>query len=261
MDITYSPWGLSDYLYGGIQVDADALYTPQKGPGGSNYTTMSCIVVNNKIINPDPPVPVPDPYVSPYLTRPIGGVQLVLVNPNTLDVIFSHMYYQPDYSTESTIYGTIMADINSVASDKYVCAVSMFGTDLMNYPTAEFSEWLAACGAELQDWREYVGFTGSPGMVTYTVLGRKGLQPGQAKECFDVIKNWAGSIGRNLSASCIAPTAFRTTLEEKVLIANAFANYTPRCDLRKVNFTTYAEIVVDGNTIAPDPAVTPPPLG
>lgn len=199
---------LYEYLNSAVLVIANADYKPGKGPGGGDYTTHSGIIVNGKIFSPDPPVTPPPPYLpsgSDYI-RPVGGVQIALFDPATLDPIMNHIYYedQVDMSHQQQIYADIMEDIKNITADNYLCAVSGFAIDLRNYPTQDFVTWLASCGGALTEWKKYLTFSGYAGILSYVCIGKKGLMPGKAVESFIMTTNWYRAPNYSINTSGMA---------------------------------------------------------
>lgn len=186
---------LSAYTNGAIIASGTSDYTPGHAPGGGNFTTGSSIIVSGTIIEPNPPVQKPAPYKWPNydIYTPVGGYQIALLDRTSLEPIMSHVYYQ-DPSSESAeqhLYDDIMRDIDAVTATDYIAVVAGFAVDLMNYPSQAFSTWLASVGAEMSGWKDYLGFTGSPGQASYVCIGRKGLMPGGAVESFAAATDWA----------------------------------------------------------------------
>ena len=183
---------LDRYMNGAIYATAGSDYTPRRGPGGSNFTTSSMIIVAGQVIAPNPPAPQPPPVKWGEQVLPISGYQVALLSRSGQDVILSRKYYseRPHLADESKIYTKIMADIDQVRESGYICVVCGFGIDLMNYPSMPFSQWLISCGAAMDGWKSRMGFTGSPGQASYVCLGRQGLSYGTALESFSSAYNW-----------------------------------------------------------------------
>jgi hypothetical protein len=184
------------YLNGAIVATANSDYTPGSGPGGGNFTTSSTIIANGQLIQPIPPVWPPQPHVWPppsQIVSPLGGYQVAVLESDTLNPILSYTYYQDSssLSAEKTVYDDIMKDVAEITHKGYYVVVAGFAVDLMNYPTVAFSQWLASCGAQMTGWRQYIGFTGSPGQASYVLIGRQGLLPGNAVESFAAVTDWA----------------------------------------------------------------------
>lgn len=176
------------YTNGAIIAQANANMTLGTGPNNSNFTTNATMICNGNIISPDP-VTQPPTTPSGY---PIGGLQVALLDSDTQEVQMCKLYYQDnnDFNNQPLIYTDMLADIQQYGQGNYICVVTAFAVNLMNYPTADFANWLYSCGAALSGWKEYIGFTGSPGMVSYTCIGKKGLMPGQADEDFSCTIDW-----------------------------------------------------------------------
>jgi hypothetical protein len=195
---------LEAYTNGAIVVNANADLTPDHGQGGGDYTTSSSIIANGTVIIPNPPVPVPQPMILnnggwDYVT-PIGGFQIALFDANTIDVIMSQIYYQDNTNlqTEQHVYTDIMRDIHAVREKNYICAVSAFAIDLLNYPSTDFATWLTTCGAGLAGWKQYIGMSGTVGLASYACIGKQGLLSGTAIESFAMSPTWLYSpINRN----------------------------------------------------------------
>lgn len=191
---------LEAYTNGALLGIARADYTPGHGPDGGDFTTSSSILMCGSVVRPNPPVNPPSPTVwhpsnGQDIVVPVSGFQIALFDPDTLEVIMSHIYYLDNESLEceQRIYPEMMRDIAGVSQDNYICTVTAFAVDLMNYPSEDFATWLASCGASLSGWRKYIGFTGSPGMVSYVCIGKRGLMPGNAVESFAMTTDWADS--------------------------------------------------------------------
>jgi hypothetical protein len=183
------------YLNGAVLVYANSDYTPSRGPGGSNFTTSSGIVVNGTPMRPDPAVPQPTPTIyGGNVVCPIAGYQIALLDPSDMTPILSHIYYQEwdPWVNEPKVYDAIMADLDQVSATGYLAFVAGFAIDLMNYPSTGFAQWLGTVGASLSGWRQYISFTGSPGQASYVCLGKQGWLPGRAVEGFAATPNWVG---------------------------------------------------------------------
>ena len=114
----------------------------------------------------------------------------------------SHIYYLDNSSmaSEKKVYDALMKDINAIGPNtKYLCAVSGFAVDLLNYPTSEFANWLISCGANLEEWKKHLTYTSTPAMVSYAFVGRKGLLPGNGLEELSLVYNWSNPRG-NINA-------------------------------------------------------------
>lgn len=184
---------LQVYMNAAIVATANADYTPGTGPGGCNFTTSSNIMVNGVLIAPEPPEPAPAPYVGYYIT-PVGGYQLAVLDPVDLSPILSAVYYQGDPRQPDTfhqLFDDIMADVADITQTDYIVVIAGFAVNLESYPTPQFCNWIASCGASMEGWKQYIGFTGSPGLACYVFIGRTGLLPGGAIERFGANTDWA----------------------------------------------------------------------
>ncbi len=178
------------YMNGAILVEANANFTPGTGQNGSNFTTGASMICNGNVINPDSVIPPSTPQ-----GWPVGALQVALLDSQTQEVQMCKIYYQDnnDFNNQPLIYTYMLKDIQQYGQGNYICVVSAFAVNLMNYPTADFANWLYTCGASLSGWKQYIGFTGSPGMVSYTCIGLKGLMPGKATESFAMTTDWMDS--------------------------------------------------------------------
>jgi hypothetical protein len=52
-------------------------------------------------------------------------------------------------------------------------------------------------GAAMEGWRQYLGFTGSPGQASYVCIGRQGMPIGSAMEDFAAATDWADFASRS----------------------------------------------------------------
>ncbi|APR87855.1 hypothetical protein A7982_13204 [Minicystis rosea] len=185
---------LDVYLNGAIVVTSRALYTPKTGPGGGNFTTSSSVIVEGTSVRPIPEEVPPPPFSAGGVVAPIGGHQVALLHADTLEPILSWTYYQDWSSHDASLkmYDAIMTDVGRVKESGYICILSGFGIDVRNYPTAAFCEWLSTCGAAMNGWKQYVGYTSTAGLASYVVIGKQGLLPGGALESFAVATDWIG---------------------------------------------------------------------
>lgn len=208
------------YMNGAVLVEANANFTPGTGQNGSNFTTSAAMICNGNIINPDPVIPPSTPQ-----GWPVGALQVALLDRQTQEVQMCKIYYQDnnDFNNQPLIYTYMLQDIEQYGQGNYICVVSAFAVNLMNYPTAPFANWLASCGGALSGWKEYIGFTGSPGMVSYTCIGMKGLMPGKASESFSCTTDWydspwlVGSINAETEILLYDPMVMGKQAQEKVL--------------------------------------------
>jgi hypothetical protein len=192
---------LEVYTNGAILAMANSDYTPGAGPDGCNFTTASTIVVNGMLTVPQPPVTPPPPAVfGPDAIAPVGGYQLALLDPSTYAPIMSHIYYQiyppGKKQADPSIYGAMLADINTVTARGYVAVLSGFAIDLANPPTTAFAQWLSTVGAMLAGWKQFTGWTSSSYQASYVCIGKQGFTPGRALEAFATAAPqypWAGT--------------------------------------------------------------------
>ncbi|HVZ96678.1 MAG TPA: MAC/perforin domain-containing protein [Chitinophagaceae bacterium] len=189
---------LEAYMNGAIVANANADFVPARNPQNGWYVTSSSIILNGSIISPDPVVPQPPPTIWHWgngvnIAVPIGGFQIAFFDPTSFEVLMSHIYFTDNTSlqTEQQVYATMMKDIDAVTQTGYLCVVSVFGMDLMNYPSPAFATWLSTCGAALTDWKKYISFCGSPGLISYVCIGKQGLLPGGATEACSLTTDWA----------------------------------------------------------------------
>jgi MAC/Perforin domain-containing protein len=179
---------LQAYLNGAIVVTANIDYSPNSPAGEAIYTASSSIMVAGNVILPQPAVPAPSPTQSGSTVLPPGGFQVALFDPTTLDQIMSHIYYVDitSLSAMQNIYPEMLHDIQAVTSSNYLAVVAAFGINLINYPSADFANWLASCGASLAEWKNYIGPSGYIDLCSYILIGQKGLLPRNGTESFAV---------------------------------------------------------------------------
>lgn len=172
---------LRAYLRGGLIVKADRDFTPA--------TSRRAFTAYPTIEGPEgsvrPPSPMPEP---PRREVSVGGIQVVLFDVDTFNVIHNRDYYiidGPDVMTQAEkMYKAIAADLNQVRARDYFCAVSVFGISPLFVPSADVASWLTSCGARLTEWQKYTGQTSlASGFICYTFAGRKGASSG-AQENF-----------------------------------------------------------------------------
>ena len=180
------------YTNGAIVAYGSSDYTPGKGPAGGDITTNWGINVDGIPMQPNPPVIAPPPVViSPGTVTPVGGYQIVLLDPVTYQPLMSHLYYQTYFEEieepDPAIYDAIMADIDEIPPSTYVAVVVGFAIDLRNYPSQAFQQWLLSVGAEMDAWHKFIGYTKKGGLSQYVVVGRQGLVPGSATENFKAV--------------------------------------------------------------------------
>lgn len=191
---------LQAYLSGAIVALASSDYTPGTGPGGGNFTSSATVLVSGRVIIPKPTVIPPTPPHYGDIVPPVGGYQLVILDGRNYSTLMSHLYYQPfgSVAQEQAVYAAMIEDINELTPPTgYIAVVAGFGVDLMNYPTKPFSDWLMSIGAAMEGWRQYLGFTGTPGQVSYVCIGRQGAPIGSAMEEFAAATDWADSPSRS----------------------------------------------------------------
>ncbi|MEZ4453828.1 MAG: MAC/perforin domain-containing protein [Nannocystaceae bacterium] len=186
---------LQAYLSGAVVAIANSDYTPGSGPGGGNFTSSATVLVSGRVILPSPPVTPPTPpRWGNNIIPPVAGYQLVILDGRNFTTLMSHLYYQPfgTVAQEQAIYNAMMDDLHKLTPPTgYIAVVAGFAIDLMNYPTKPFSDWLLSVGASMEGWRQYLGFTGSPGQVSYVCIGRQGVPIGAAMESFAAATDWA----------------------------------------------------------------------
>lgn len=162
---------LVEYLKGGLIVRADREFNPQ-------VTMALPYVAYPTIDGPEgsirPPQPAPPPT-----TQEICGVQIVLLDPDTLKQTYNKVWYAT-VGTAHKMYQDVIADLKKITLADYYCAVSIFGLGPVQYPPPELGAWLNQCGASLTAWHKYIGATTiGGGAILYTFAGRKGSRFGQ----------------------------------------------------------------------------------
>ncbi|MFJ4653473.1 MAC/perforin domain-containing protein [Nocardia sp. NPDC088792] len=183
---------LEAYTNGAILTYADTDYTPNSAPGGGQVSTSWGIVTNGNVAVPDPAVTPPPPtVVSPGVVAPVGGYQIALYDPLTLEPFLVHLYYQTylanSLQPDRGIYEVMLKDLKAVTKKGYLAALSGFAVDLMNTPTNDFNNWLISVGCTGQAWKKFVGYNNKGGSGCYVVLGRQGAAPGQALELLKAV--------------------------------------------------------------------------
>lgn len=163
---------LSEYLKGGMIVSADRVLSTAPGQEFIAYPT---------IIGPHGDVE----HTQPPVGTEVGGVQIVLFEPDTFKVLLNRTFYgtQGVGATVPKMYEDIKAEIKNIRATDYYCAVSVFGLLSLWYPPPEIVSWLNGCGAQLSAWKNYIGKTASgAGIVCYTFGGRKGSRVGATED-------------------------------------------------------------------------------
>ena len=167
---------LRAYLRGGLVVRADRDYTP----AATRHAYYSYPTIEGPDGQVPPPSGIPEP---PRREVNVGGMQVVLFDTETFQVIHNRDYYLvdgPDITTQvERLYKAMYTDLGSVRARDYYCALSVFGVGPMFVPSADVAGWLFNCGAKLTEWQKYTGATSSAsGMACYTFAGRKGMTSG-----------------------------------------------------------------------------------
>ena len=193
---------LDVYLNAYVRVDSSMRFDRLLGRDGCDFVSSSTITVSGDIIKPNPDIPKPKPHKQKHVDEVTvtGGLKVALIDPNSLEVLQSKVYYQKIPFTERAMYKDAMKDIEEFESSKqgaadYICAVSAFALDLEDYPIADFAAWLVSCGAEMKDWKTWIGYTSASGNICYSMVGRKGLEPGLARE------DTASKVGMTMGSS------------------------------------------------------------
>jgi hypothetical protein len=166
---------LREYLRGGLIVKADRDSTPHNVH--YKYHAYPTIIGPEGTVAPQPPIPHP-----PRREDDVDGIQVVLLEPETLKAFFNRAYYlNPDtvHNVEK-MWADLYADIKAVTVKDYYCAVSVFGLRPLYFPSPEVAAWLSECGAKLSKWKEYIGVTSAAsGAISYTFAGRNTVRRGQ----------------------------------------------------------------------------------
>lgn len=151
---------LGAYLNAGIIVTSNRNATPGGGPAKS-YPT---IIVNGKLIKPPAPKDLP-------------GVQVVLIEPDTHEILMNRDYYMPPVAGgENRMYRDLARDLGAITAPKYRCAVAFFGLFTAYWPPPEVSGWLESNKAKLSSWKEYIGKTAAgANEFCYTFIGGTGM--------------------------------------------------------------------------------------
>jgi hypothetical protein len=173
---------LRAYLRAGVIVKAERIVTPQDPR--RKYTAYPTIDVPHGPVTPQPPLPYPA-----RREDDVDGMQLVLLHPDTFEVIFSRAYYLNPSTIDNVrkMYADLLADVRGVEASDYYCALSVFGLSPIFYPPPEVAAWLGNCGAALARWKEYIGATSSAsGAICYTFAGRRNMRHGQEDFRFDL---------------------------------------------------------------------------
>ena len=148
-------------------------------------TNTEVIQLNDTTLN--------NPAVAPPEGSEIYGVaQLVVFDGVTLDVLvnvggYCYYYNQEEYVPWEAFYSAV----ENLTQNSYIAvlAVSDFPSHT-GYPTPDFVQWLAGCGANLQAWTGHNVYCGDDFSVDYVMVGQQGLQVGSAFEKLA----WSGSL-------------------------------------------------------------------
>jgi hypothetical protein len=207
-------------------VKADRDFTPQ--------TPRRAYTAYPTIEGPDGVVPPPDtmPF-PPRREDDVNGIQVVLFDSDTFNVLLNKVYYVDSLTTLTDMekmYTRLIADVRGVRSRDYYCAVSVFGLSPIYYPPAEVTAWLGECGAQLIDWQKYIGKTSlALGSMCYALAGRRGLRTGAAEDfVFDESRKLRKVNATSLLFLRGAGMLRRDEKKSKAKAKSASASRTPR---------------------------------
>jgi hypothetical protein len=176
---------LKTYVGNGLSVKATREVRPQDRE--RKYYAYPTIRGPHGVIAPVPEVPLP-----PRRDDDVDGLQIVLLDVDTLKPLFNHAYYVNPANIDNVkkMYGDILADVKKITADDFYCAISVFGLSPIFFPPPELRAWLESCGAALTQWQTYIGKTSfAGGAICYTFAGRKLTQRGKENFTFDPYRN------------------------------------------------------------------------
>jgi hypothetical protein len=178
---------LREYLRGGVVVRADRDSTPADPK--RKYTAYPTIIGPAGVIAP--PSAMPEP---PRRDDDVSGVQVVLLHPETFQVIFNKAHYvNPDSDIRKNVamWDALAADLAQVTARDFYCAVSVFGISPVFYPPNKVASFFNDCGAQMTEWQKYIGATSQgKGSICYTFAGRKGMRTGAKEEFIIDPERW-----------------------------------------------------------------------
>ena len=166
---------LNQYLNAAIIVDAN-LDMSVTGP-----ITSFMISAFGTTFPPPEPIPDPTPVPPPYPDNlPVSGIQLVLFDSDSFDVLLNTVYYMPPFDENfaaavEKLYAKMAADIASITDTNYVAAFVGFGIDSMEaFPPQDVLNWLTNCGAKLDVWRSLIDSSNPNNILNYVFIGSPG---------------------------------------------------------------------------------------
>gem|GEM_PF-2450051 len=180
---------LKAYANAGISVMAEYQTGSTGGDEGHVVRLATQVMLNSQPVVPQMPEP-PAPYPGQGLPDKPVGLQLAIVDSNSLALLLNKFYYMDAYLLPDCmqVYETMYADISRVTKPGCIIALAAMGVPFYAFPQGSFYYWLQSCGATLQQWETAFnqGET-DPGvfqMASYVCVGQQGGVGGSAYEAY-----------------------------------------------------------------------------